>query len=211
MLATTSYDLDLATVERARGGDDRAFSQLVEAYQRPIYNLCYRLLGNPHDAEEAAQETFLRGYTRLNSYDPARSFKTWIFSIAHHYCIDRLRRRRLIWLSLDDEPALDTATWRASTPTPEEQMVRQERAGDVQAALNTLPPKDRGAVVLRYWYDLSYEEIAAATDSTVSAVKSRLHRARGMLAGIVSALEQAHMQRTQPLDLAAAQMRHAAA
>ena len=70
MLTTTSYDLDLATVERARGGDDRAFSQLVEAYQRPIYNLCYRLLGNPHDAEEAAQETFLRGYTRLNSYDP---------------------------------------------------------------------------------------------------------------------------------------------
>ena len=81
----------------------------------------------------------------------------------------------------------------------------------MQAALNTLPPKDRGAVVLRYWYDLSYEEIAAATDSTVSAVKSRLHRARGMLAGMFSAPEQAHMQRTQPLDLAAAQMRHAAA
>ena len=136
----------------------------------PLYNLCYRVLGNPHDAEEAAQEAFLHAFTRLGSYDPARPFKTWLFAIAHHYCIDRLRRRRLTWLSLDDEPALDTP-WRSAAPTPEETATRHERDDDIQALLASLPPKDRSPVVMRYWYDLSYEEIAAATMTTVSAGK----------------------------------------
>ena len=212
MPSTVPCDPDLATIERARSGDSRAFTRLVEAYQTPVYNLCYRLVGNPHDAEEAAQEAFLRAYTRLDSYDPARPFRTWLFSIAHHYCIDRLRRRRLIWLSLDDEPAMDTAVWRSAAPTPEETAMRREREGDIQTLLSTLPPKDRGTVVMRYWYDLSYEEIAAATDTTVSAVKSRLHRARGVLAGMmIGATEQAHPQRPQPLGFAPARMPHAAA
>jgi RNA polymerase sigma-70 factor (ECF subfamily) len=186
MSSTTLADLDPITIQRARAGDSRAFSRLVEAYQMPVYNLCYRVLGNPHDAEEAAQETFLRAYTRLASYDPARSFKTWLLSIAHHHCIDRLRRRRLNFLSLDEEPALDTAAWRSAAPTPEETAMRRERDGEIQALLDLLPAKDRSALVMRYWYDLSYDEIAQATATTVSAVKSRLHRAREALAGQVS-------------------------
>jgi RNA polymerase sigma-70 factor (ECF subfamily) len=182
MPAANHYDPDLAIIERARAGDRHAFSCLVDTYQKPVYNLCYRVLGNPHDAEEAAQEAFVRAYTRLESYDPARPFKTWLFSIAHHYCIDRLRRRRLIWVSLDDEPALDAAAWRSPAPTPEEIVVRRELDAGIQALLATLPARDRSMVVMRYWYDLSYEEIAEATATTVSAVKSRLHRARGALA-----------------------------
>jgi len=185
MPSILSGDSDPAAIERARRGDCRAFSPLVEAFQAPIFNLCYRILGNPHDAEEAAQEAFLRAYSRLDSYDPARPFKTWLFSIAHHYCIDRLRRRRLDWLSLDDEPALDTAAWRSPAPTPEESAMRREQEGDIQALLNALSAQDRSVLVMRYWYNLSYEEIAAATASTVSAVKSRLHRARSALAGMI--------------------------
>jgi RNA polymerase sigma-70 factor, ECF subfamily len=203
MPAIVSCDPDPITIERARNGDHRAFSKLVETYQTPVYNLCYRVLGNPHDAEEAAQEAFLRAYTRLASYDPARSFKTWLLSIAHHYCIDRLRRRRLTWLSLDDEPALDTAMWRSAAPTPEEMVIRRERDSDIQALLSALPPKDRSALVMRYWYDLSYEEIAAATDTTVSAVKSRLHRARVMLASHASPAQPRAAQRS-PATLSAA-------
>jgi RNA polymerase sigma-70 factor (ECF subfamily) len=186
MPSTSLVDPDLATIERARAGDRRSFSCLVEAYQTPIYNLCYRVLGNRHDAEEAAQEAFLRAFTRLSSYDPARPFRTWLFAIAHHHCIDRLRRRRLTWLSLDDEPACETAVWRSTATTPEELAMRREREDDVQAMLATLPVKDRSAVVMRYWYGLSYEEIAAATTSTVSAVKSRLHRARSALAPMMN-------------------------
>ena len=171
----------------ARAGDGHAFSRLVAAYQTPIYNLCYRLLSNPHDAEEAAQETFLRAYARLNGYDPGRPFKSWLFAIAHHHCIDRLRRQRLTLLSLDDEPVLQPAIWRAATRTPEEQAMRREREADVQQALTTLRPKDRSALIMRYWYALSYEEIAQVTASTVSAVKSRLHRARCALAPLIPA------------------------
>jgi RNA polymerase sigma-70 factor (ECF subfamily) len=186
MISTMPCEPDAITIARACAGDNHAFSRLVETYQTSVYNLCYRVLGNPHDAEEAAQESFLRAYTKLGSYDSARSFKTWLLSIAHHYCIDRLRRRRLNWLSLDDEPALDTAAWRSAAPSPDELAIRHEREGDMQAMLNSLPAKDRSAVVMRYWYDLSYEEIAAATETTVSAVKSRLHRARCALAAQVN-------------------------
>ena len=74
-------------------GDDDAFAQLVELYQKPVYNLCYRMLGTPGDAEDAAQEAFLRAYKNLRRYDRNRSFATWLLSIASHYCIDQLRKR----------------------------------------------------------------------------------------------------------------------
>jgi RNA polymerase sigma-70 factor (ECF subfamily) len=206
MYSSTLADPDYVTIQNARAGDSRAFSRLVEAYQGPVYNLCYRVLGNPHDAEEAAQEAFLRAYTHLGSYDPTRSFKTWLLSIAHHYCIDRLRRRRVNFLSLDDEPVVDTAAWRSSGPSPEETAIHREREGEIQALLDLLPPKDRSALVMRYWYDLSYDEIAQATATTVSAVKSRLHRARETLAVEVSepgASRPARTARVWPQALAA--------
>jgi len=168
-------------VTRARAGDDTAFSQLVELYNTAIYNLCYRMLGEAGEAEESAQEAFLRAYTQLRSYDPTRSFKTWLFSIASHYCIDRLRKRRLIWLSID-EPLPPHPALQEQTPGPEDANVRREQRDAIQALLAKLPPEDRKVIVMRYWSDLSYEEIATATRATVSAVKSRLHRARGALA-----------------------------
>lgn len=190
-------DVESTIVQRARTGDSRAFGRLVEAYQAPIYNLCCRILGNPGEAEEAAQEAFLRAYTKVHSFDPDRSFKSWLFTIAHHYCVDRLRRRRLTWLSLDDEPTVEGLAWRAVTPSPEETALRRERNDQLQAALDRLPPPYRSAVVMHYWYDLSYEEIAQITGATVSAIKSRLHRARAALAGMNSLPELAASPRPQ--------------
>jgi len=173
-------------IRRARAGDEAAFTALVETYQTAIYNVCYRMLGEAGEAEDAAQETFLRAYSQLSSYDPTRSFKTWLFSIANHHCIDRLRKRRLTWLSLDDtlppHPALQE-----QAPGPEDASVRREQTEALQALLAKLSPDDRGVIVMRYWYDFSYEEIAEATRTTVSAVKSRLHRARGSLAEMIQA------------------------
>ena len=71
-------------IARARQGDDEAFAQLVEAYQRPVFNICYRMLGEPAEAEDAAQETFIRAYTRIESYDPKRKFSSWLLAIASH-------------------------------------------------------------------------------------------------------------------------------
>ncbi len=169
-------------VRRARAGDDEAFTRLVETYQTPIYNLCYRMLGNADEAEESAQEAFMRAYTQFASYDPARSFKTWLFSIASHYCIDRLRKRRLIWLSIEDENLPPHPALQEQTPGPEETNIRREQTEAIQHVLAKLAPDDRAVIVMRYWHDMSYEEIADATRATVSSVKSRLHRARGALA-----------------------------
>ena len=80
-------------IVRARRGDDEAFSRLVEAYQRPVFSVCYRMLGDAAEAEDAAQETFIRAYTCIDSYDPSRKFSSWLLAIASHYCIDLLRRR----------------------------------------------------------------------------------------------------------------------
>ena len=172
-------NLEPEVISKAQKGDQAAFSQMVEAYQRPVFNLCYRMLGDPEDAEDAAQETFLRAYDHLRRYDQQRSFSTWILSIAAHYCIDQLRKRRMNFLSMDTFPNLDIPN---SSPGPESAFHRHEDQRRVQSLLKSLNAQDRAAVVMYYWYDFSYEEIADSLTLTVSAVKSRLHRARLALA-----------------------------
>jgi len=169
----------LEWVNAAVEGDQDAFSELVYTYQESVYNLCYRLLGERTEAEDAAQEAFLRAYLNLNRYDPSRSFKTWLLSIASNHCIDRLRRRRIHWLSID-EP-LPSLSLREDDPEPEDVAISREQSKAMQKLLNELPPDYRAAVVLRYWYDYSYIEIADILDTTESAIKSRLFRARQLL------------------------------
>lgn len=166
-------------LDQALKGNPEAFSSLVQAYQTPVFNLCYRMLGDGYEAEDAAQETFLRAYENLKRYDRQRPFSTWLLSIAAHYCIDQIRKRRMILISLDSEPFLDPPD---RTPGPEPALSQREDQHRMQQLLSRLSPQDRAAVIMLYWYDLSYEEIAASLSLTVSAVKSRLHRARQMLA-----------------------------
>lgn len=169
-------------LEQARKGDKTAFGHLIEAYQTPVYNLAYRMLNNSGEAEEAAQEAFIRAYTRLDTYNPAHKFSTWMLSITSNYCIDLIRKRRALLLSIDEplppHPALKTQ----NSKGPEAQMLLHEQQEMVQALLQELPEEYRQTVVLRYWHDLSYEEIAEMMDTTVSAIKSRLFRARRQLA-----------------------------
>jgi len=167
-------------IDRAAQGDDDAFAQIVDSYQIPVYNLCYRMLGNKEEAEDAAQETFLRAYRNLKRYDPKRKFATWLLSIASHYCIDRLRRRRLKLVSLDD--LLPKRGRGASTPGAEINYLQREHAEEIRSMLDGIGEKDRAAVILRYWYDFSYEEIAKSLSLSLPAVKSRLHRTRREMA-----------------------------
>jgi RNA polymerase sigma-70 factor (ECF subfamily) len=172
-------EFEAGWIDRAMAGDGEAFSNLIETYQNPVYNLCYRMLGDPVEAEDAAQECFLRAYKGIRRYDRERSFSTWLLSIAAHYCIDLMRRRRYATLSYDELPQLDPPD---KNPGPETALILHENQRRVQALLALLGPQDRAAVVMRYWYDLSYEEIGETLSMTVSAVKSRLHRARRELA-----------------------------
>lgn len=168
-------------VRSALEGDQDAFAELVYTYQDSVYNLCYRMLSERTEAEDAAQEAFLKAYLNLQRYDPSRSFKTWLLSIASNHCIDRLRRRRMVWLSID-EPMPPQVSLASDEPEPEDAIIGHQRSEVVQELIDTLSPEYRAAVVLRYWYEYSYTEIADILDTTESAIKSRLFRARQMLA-----------------------------
>ncbi|MBE7473569.1 MAG: RNA polymerase subunit sigma-24 [Anaerolineae bacterium] len=174
----------------AQRGDRPAFMRLVEVYQRPVYNLCYRMLGGDvTEAEDAAQETFLRAYTKLDTYNPNRKFSSWLFSIASHYCIDRLRQRRYQMVDWDELPVLEQHTLSNPEPQPEAATLSREAHNTLHRLLNNLPPDYRAATILRYWHELSYDEIAEALNTTVSAVKSRLFRAKQMMAAHYEAME----------------------
>jgi RNA polymerase sigma-70 factor (ECF subfamily) len=171
----------------ARQKDDQAFLRLVELYQRPVYNLCYRMLGDAQEAEDAAQETFLRAYHHLDRYDSCRPFASWLLSIAAHHCIDILRRRRsLSFLEAsieDDELSLPPDPFQ---PDPQLVAERNEQHRLLQRLLLRLSPLDRAIIILRYWHELPEAEIARNLNLTVTVVKVRLHRARRHLARLWS-------------------------
>jgi len=160
---------------RAQNGDEEAFTMLVTTYQNPVYNLCYRMLGDSQEAEDAAQETFWRAYQAICRYDRSRPFATWLLSIAAHYCIDQHRKRRLPILEMDDwmEELLP-----ANTPNLERSVSQSQEDEMLHRMMKGMNPQDRAVLILRYWYEFSEEEISRALHISVSAVKSRLYRAR---------------------------------
>jgi RNA polymerase sigma-70 factor (ECF subfamily) len=164
---------------QAQNGNADAFSHLVEIYQRPVYNLCYRMLGNPQEAEDAAQEAFLRAFKAIKRYDPKRKFASWLLSIAANYCIDQHRKKRPTQVDLEAVAPVELAERK---PGVEKQVLAQEASDELQALLAQLGPLDRAAIVLHYWHEYSYQEIAKELELSESAVKSRLHRARKSLA-----------------------------
>ena len=124
---------ELVWVVQAQQGSDEAFTHLVEAYQKHVYNLCFRMLGEPETAEDAAQETFLRAYQHINRYDRKRPFATWLLSIAAHYCIDCLRRRKFSTTSIDqdeDENGLELPDM--DVPNPEAELIHSQQKEQMQ-------------------------------------------------------------------------------
>ncbi|MFH1523604.1 MAG: sigma-70 family RNA polymerase sigma factor [Chloroflexota bacterium] len=175
---------EMTWIIQAQHGDEIGFTNLVEAYQKPVYNLCYRMLGESEAAEDAAQETFLKVYQNLTRYDRDRSFATWLLSIAAHHCIDRLRRKRFKSFSIDEDEEGQTELHDTSAPNPESEAIQKQTKERLHGCLQSLEPIDRAAVIMRYWQDCSEIEIAQALNLTVPAVKSRLHRARRALANL---------------------------
>ncbi len=171
---------DVALVALVLEGDQDVFSVLVERYKDAVQNLAYRMLGNITEAEDITQETFVRAFTQLASYKTAHKFSTWLLSIASHLAIDQLRRRRFLALPLEDVPFLEWIV--DAAVSPEQSALQGEQQDEVQQYLQKLPGKYRAVIVLRYWHDFSYEEIATALKLTPALVKARLHRARELLA-----------------------------
>lgn len=182
-MAEVSKEIILAAMQ----GDESAFGEIVETFQNPVYNMCFRMLYNEGAAEDAAQETFWKAWTNIKTYDINRSFGSWLLSIAAHHCIDLTRKKQVPQVEIDEtmEEVLPERT-----PLPLEEVERQEREELVQKLLGKLNETDRAAIIMRYWNDMSDRGIAEALNLTESAVKSRLFRARKQFAQLWQDAEQ---------------------
>jgi len=163
---------DAILVRRSLAGDQTAFEALVGRYQKVLYTVALRMLGNRDDAKDATQTAFVRAYERLGSFDEQYRFFSWIYRILLNECLNVLRGRR-------PESALSPVL--ATTSGPFEAAVSGERREQIQAALLQLNPDYRAAIVLRHFAGLSYEEMADALGVPAKTVKSRLHTARQRL------------------------------
>jgi RNA polymerase sigma-70 factor (ECF subfamily) len=161
---------------RVRQGDREAFGELVRIHQQAVFNVAYRVMADHHEAEDAAQETFIRAYRFFDRFDSNRPLGPWLKRMALNVCLNRLEARKPA-SALDEEaaPLADGA------PGPEAQTVARDRHARIRAELARLPPRYRAVIELRHFQELSYDEIARALRRPLSDVKSDLFRARKML------------------------------
>ena len=180
---------DELLIRRAQRGDADAFEQLLLEHQKNIYNLCYRRAGNPDDAMDLSQETFLRAWRCLDQYQFASAFSTWLYRLCSNICIDFLRRRRrqqTVPLTFEDADGEEqTYAVPDAQPLPEEQVELKLTREILQAAMAQLLPEHRAVLQLRVVNEMSYEQIADVLDIQIGTVKSRLSRARNQLKKIL--------------------------
>jgi RNA polymerase sigma-70 factor (ECF subfamily) len=163
---------------RSQRGDLDAYGELVRLHQGAVFSVCYRLLGERGDAEDASQETFIRAYERLQLFDPQRPFGPWVRRVAANLCINRMQALKDHGLPFEDELENRHVP---SQPSPEALAEKNEESMRIWMAIMDLPPHYRAVIELRHFQDLSYDEIAHALEIPVGVVKTHLHRARKIL------------------------------
>lgn len=180
---------DELLIRRAQRGDADAFEQLLLEHQKNVYNLCYRMAGNPDDAMDLSQETFLRAWRCLDQYQFASAFSTWLYRLCSNICIDFLRRRRrqqTVPLTFEDADGEEqTYAVPDAQPLPEEQVELKLTRETLAAAMAQLLPEHRAVLQLRVVNEMSYEQIADVLNIQIGTVKSRLSRARNQLKKIL--------------------------
>lgn len=170
-------ELDRMCVERCRRGDTDAFAEILDRYERPIYNAIIRLGAAREEARDLSQQVFLKVFERLDSYDPARKFFSWLYRVAINETINAMKSHRT-WEPLSE-------TLEDQHPDPEEELASAEEERSMQKALLALEPKYRLALIVRHFLYLSYEEASQVLSVPVKTVKSRLFTARQLLREIL--------------------------
>lgn len=172
-------------IKQVLKGDQNAFGEIVELYKDQVYQICFRMLWDRHEAEDAAQEAFIKAFINIHSYDPKRKFVTWLYRIATNLCIDRIRKKKPDY-HLDAEIAgtegLNMYSQISSAENlPEKEVENLELQGTIQEAILKLPEKYRSVIVLKYIEELQLQEIADILDLPLGTVKTRVHRGRETL------------------------------
>lgn len=173
-------------IARAKAGDMQAFEALILQHEKIVYNVALRMMNHSEDARDISQEVFLKAYKSIGQFDERAMFSTWLYRITTNTCIDELRRRKgKQSYSLEEELESEEGSMQRQIAdegeTPEESLLRAERADELQKALAQLTEEHRLAVILRDIRGLSYEEIAEIMDLPMGTVKSRISRARNQL------------------------------
>ncbi|RDW14982.1 RNA polymerase sigma factor SigW [Oceanobacillus chungangensis] len=172
-------------IKQVKKGDQAAFSDVVEYYQHKIYQHCYRMLGNAHEAEDMAQEAFIRAYVNIDSFDDGRKFSTWLYRIATNLTIDRIRKRKpdfFLDAEIKGTEGLDMYSQLASTYiSPSDKVEGIELQRYIHHEISELPPKYRSIIILRYIEEFSLQEISEILDIPLGTVKTRIHRGREAL------------------------------
>lgn len=179
-------DPDVVLMLKFKQGDKLAFDELLDKYHRPVINNIYRMIQDRHEADDLAQEVFIRVYNSSKNYQPTAKFSTWIYKITMNLCLNELRRRKKKVFSLDEniptqEGQVKIEIAEKDKDLPPEELAKRELQDIVRRAIESLPENQRMAVILRRYEDLSYEDIAKTMNCSVSAVKSLLNRAKEML------------------------------
>ncbi|KGX84170.1 RNA polymerase sigma factor SigW [Pontibacillus litoralis] len=172
-------------IKKVKKGDQSAFEEIVTFYQGKVYQICFRMLGNAHEAEDIAQEAFVRAYTNIHSFDENRKFSTWLYRIATNLSIDRIRKKKPDYFLDAEVKGTEGLTMysqiSADQALPEEEVESLELQSYIHKQILSLPAKYRSVIVLRYIDELSLQEISEVLDIPIGTVKTRIHRGREAL------------------------------
>lgn len=179
---------DYMLVQRATDGDQRAYAELMGRYRDAIYYMLLKMVNNASDAEDLTIEAFGKAFKNITQYAPNYAFSTWLFKIATNNCIDFIRKKKASHVSLDhhnEEHEKATKDIQAPVMDPEETLINEQKIHLMRSIVSKLKPRYRKLIELRYFNELSYEEIAEELELPIGTVKAQLFRARELLYNIL--------------------------
>jgi RNA polymerase sigma factor (sigma-70 family) len=182
---------DFKLIDMAVGGDDKAYAKLLQRYKRPVYHMILKMVRNIDDAEDLTMESFSKAFRSLARFKKDFTFSTWLFRIATNNTIDFIRKKKLNTLSIqntftdDNGQAVSIDVEDDGTLNPQDEAIKAQKEELIQVFVNMLPGKYQKLVRLRYFNELSYEEIAVELDAPLGTVKAQLHRARELMYDLV--------------------------
>jgi RNA polymerase sigma factor (sigma-70 family) len=183
---------DYELVKSALQGDEKAFARLLNKYKDAIYFMLLKMVNNRSDAEDLTLEAFGKAFKNIHQYSPTYAFSTWLFKIASNNCIDFLRKKKGLHVSIEkkeEDENTDSVKLKSKEPDPEERMIRKQKAILLRNVVRKLKPRYQVLVELRYFKEFSYEEIAKTLDLPLGTVKAQLFRAREMLFKMIESTE----------------------
>ena len=183
---------DFQLVLKAKEGSQKAFADLMQRYKDSIYFMSLKMVNNKEDAMDITVETFAKAFEKLDKYQPEYAFSTWLFRVATNNCIDFLRKKKLNTVSIDnmmDDDDDRPMQIKSDTLNPEESSIKRQQSEELKLLVESLPPRYRNLLTLRYFDELSYEEIAQQLDLPLGTVKAQLFRAKYLLGNIINRID----------------------